>query len=272
LYNNNLQGVLSIKTNIDSTTLDETQFTNLINDSKLLSLTVDKSKKWVWTFIPQIIYSLKNPNRLKDAIKQKLVKKIISFYQPSKKQFPELDYKEENTIYSELAISLFEILLQTKDGYTEIEHSGFLEDLKDHLEIELQESPNSNMRIFSPSQVTHFMSREYFAIIGLFSSIPSGIELLKENKIFDILTTLTREKYKRDDVVQLIIKYLDYTHFTSNLSKFSRDILKEAMVSGSKKIRYFSTLRIKVLLNECRKVDFQKLGVNLLNIQVFPSY
>ena len=175
-------------------------------------------------------------------------------------------------IYADLGCQLLENLLSTQDGWQFLSSCEFFEELKEILEIELSLNPESNSnRILSEKGVASKLAREYFTMIGKLSSIPQGVKILQNFNIFNILKKLINST-NRDDISQLIIKYLDYTHSNENISSNSRMILKEAMTSPRKNIRYVATLRLRKLLREVKKTNFTKFGIELLQTQLGDSW
>lgn len=160
-----------------------------------------------------------------------------------------------------LGCQLIENLLSTSEGIAFLSKSQFFEELKEILDIELEKNPEMNPnRVLAEKDVAYYLCRDYFTIIGKISSIPQGVKLLQDFKIFNSLCSLVNSK--REDIAQLIIKHMDYLHSNRQISQSARSILQEAM-KGSKKIRYFTTLLIRKLLREYPKSDFLSLGIQL---------
>eukprot|EP01080_Neovahlkampfia_damariscottae_P011389 gene11389-4556_t len=262
----------NVRTQVD-TSLDEIQYQLLIKESNIIP--TKDFKKWNWEPIFTLVYGpLRLPERLSEALKKengKLIKRILSYYQPSKRAFCELAFKEDQMIYADLGCQLLENLLSTQDGWQFLSSCEFFEELKEILEIELSSNPDSNSnRILSEKGVASKLAREYFTMIGKLSSIPQGVKILQNYNIFNILKKLINSN--RDDISQLIIKYLDYTHSNETISSNSRMILKEAMTSNRKNIRYVATLRLRKLLREVKKTNFTKFGIQLLQTQLSDSW
>lgn len=195
-------------------------------------MTTKDSKKWSWEHILRLFNGpLNSPARFQETLKTKLVKRLISFFKPKKKLFSDLSYTEDSMKYVDLGCQLIETCLATEDGCKLLQSSGFLEQIRDMLQIELKNNPEKDPnRVLSPQKVTKTMCREYFTLIGKFSYIPQGIYMLQDFKIFDTLYQLTINS-NRDDICQLIIKHMNYNHPNS---KYARKILKGAMQASSK--------------------------------------
>lgn len=94
---------------------DDSKFNTLMKNSLV---TVQKdNKKWNWPAILEIIETfLSNQQRFNEAIKNKFLKKVLSFFQASKMAFVNLDWKPENFIYAKTGYLLLKILLSSRDG------------------------------------------------------------------------------------------------------------------------------------------------------------
>jgi len=258
---NRLVNLDHVRTQVDSA-MDDNQFQSLIKDSNVLMNKDDK--KWQWEPIVTLIYGpLRVPSRLNEVMtKTKLVKRILAFFTPKERAFSELKYTEAHSLfYVNLGCQLIENLLSTPEGIAFLSKSQFFEEIKEILDIELEKNPEMNPnRVLSEKDVAYYLCRDYFTIIGKISSIPQGVKLLQDFKIFNSLCSLVNSK--REDIAQLIIKHMDYLHSNKQISQPARSILQEAM-KGSKKIRYFTTLLIRKLLREYPKSDFLNLGIQL---------
>ncbi|KAL0485492.1 mTOR complex interacting protein RICOR [Acrasis kona] len=275
-----LLNLSQVKTQVDSQ-MDDSSFHQLIKDSNVLVTKDDK--KWVWDKIQTLVYGpLRIPNRLQEALKTEFPKRLISYYKPHKRLFSDLNYQESYQHLAMLASQMIDNLLSIEEGRMFLKRCGLMEQLHQVLQAELSitspavnnqgstinnnnsNNSNNSNNILSEERVTYKMSREYFALLGKFTQHVQGVIILEEFNIFSLLVSLTT---KRDDICQLIIKNLEYTH---TFNQASRLILKEAMISGSRKIRYFSTLRLRKLVRDC--VDFDEWGIELLNVKLTDEW
>jgi len=65
-------------------------------------------------------------------------------------------------------------------------------------------SSRSEEPMFSPNRMANTMSSEYFALVGILTTTPEGIQLLKKFRIFTAYYYLTELK-SRDDIIKSII-------------------------------------------------------------------
>lgn len=264
-----------VKIQVD-TNMDSVQVLSLVQKSNVL-LTKDVSK-WDWDHsIRTLLWGpLKNPAKLLEILtKTKFVKRLVSFLKPKKKLFSEIPYKEEFIKYSQYGCQLLENLLQPgvgEDGGPFLARSGFLDQIAEILRVELKTEPDSSKdRVLKPEKIAYTMVREYFTLIGRISSSPVGIKLLEDFGVMDALFELMNSKYHRDDLSQLIIKNMDYQN--KEVNKVTRQILQKAMVLGSKKIRYFATLRLRSLFRSSKSSsDFSRWGIELLVTQLADEW
>lgn len=258
--------VENVKTKID-TAMDDTQYQNLINQSSVLK---EKNfQKWDWNSISALIYGpLRAPLRISEMITNKITskfcKRVLGYFKPFKKgAFAELNI-QDGMIYTDLCCQLLENLLACSEGVDLIKSSNFIHQLKEIIEIETLPNPDSRKdRVLSEVNFTLKLPREYFRIIGKLSSISQGVSLLEEYGVFGAMEAMIKSG-KRDEIVQTIIQNLDYSLSNSNLNQFSKNILKTAVNSSKKNIRNFVVLRVKQLMKENKKIDFQKMGIELI--------
>lgn len=206
----------NVRTKVD-TNMDDLHFQALIKESGIPSS--KDYRKWSWEVINTLIYGpLRVPYRMNETIKSsKFLKRTFYFFNPKKKAFSEMEYKEEGIMYSNLCCKLMEILLSSSDGINLLKSSEFLKELKEILDIELSPNPESySQRVLSEKNVKSKLCREYFTIIGKISSIPIGVKMLEEFGIFQSLLQIVKES-KREEMTQLIIQNIDYSHSNDKL-------------------------------------------------------
>jgi rapamycin-insensitive companion of mTOR len=255
-----LNNLTHVKTQVDAQ-MDDIAFNQLVKDSNVLVTKDDK--RWIWDKIKTLVYGpLRIGSRLQEVLKTEFPKRLIAYYKPQKKLFSDLNYQESHQHLAMLASQFIENLLSLEEGRQFLRKCGFMEQLYEVLKIEC-ENGGANT-ILSEERVAYKMSREYFTILGKFTQHLQGVQILQECKIFSLLQALTT---RRDDICQLIIKNLEYRH---SYNTASRLILKEAMLSGSRKIRYISTLRLRKLVREC--TDFHTWGIELLKLKLTDEW
>lgn len=266
--------VENVKTKID-TSMDDTQYQNFINQSNVLK---DKNfRNWDWNSISALVYGpLRAPLRVSEMINNKATskfcKRVLGYFKPFKRAFSELSI-QDGMFFTDLCCQLLENLLSSPEGIEVIKGSKFIQQLKDIIEIETLPNPDiKKERVLSETSFTLKLSREYFRIMGKLSSITHGVSLLEENKVFSAMESMIKSG-KRDEIVQAIIQNLDFSLSNSDLNQYSRSILKTAMNSSKKNIRNSVIVRVKQLMKENKKIDFQRLGIELLYgyIEIFEK-
>ena len=97
------------------TEADDTKFNNAMRTSNVL---IQKDwQKWNWQSIKEIIECfLCNSHRFNEAVKNKFLKKLLNFYQPSKKIFIFLDWKSDNFIYAKCGYLLLKLFIKSREG------------------------------------------------------------------------------------------------------------------------------------------------------------
>lgn len=123
-------------------------------------------------------------------------------------------------------------------------------------------SSRSEEPFFSPNRMANTMSSEYFAMIGVLTTSPEGLQLLKKFKIFTLYYYLTELK-SRDDIIKSIITSMDY-----NYRGHPRIILSKTLIGASKKVRMYATDYLRQLLR-ADVTEFSDWGIRFLYTQTY---
>jgi len=127
-------------------------------------------------------------------------------------------------------------------------------------------SSRSEEPFFSPNRMATSMSSEYFAMVGILTTSPEGIQLIKKTKIFTLYYFLTELK-SRDDVIRSIITCMDY-----NYRGHPRIILSKILIGASKKVRMYATDYLRQLLR-ADVAEFSDWGIRFLyTLVLFSTY
>lgn len=97
--------------------VDDSKFQNLIRNSQVIT-TKDKWRDWNFDAILEIIESyMNNQQRFAELLRNKFLKRILSFLLPSKMQFVTLDWNsDKNFVYAKTGYQLIKFLLKSKQG------------------------------------------------------------------------------------------------------------------------------------------------------------
>ena len=270
--------ILMVKSQLESEA-DDQKFSILIRAS---GVTVEKDpKKWGWSEIAQITDTyLNNAQRLNEALRNKFLKKLLQFFQPSKRSFVGMDWCTENFRYVKVGYNLIKILLKYKEGKSLLLNSegfltnnkSFMTDLANLLNYEIsnaqgQRQPGSEVYagMLNYENFGQRMIREFVSWIGLLSMYKQGLELLMEFKIFDMLIAYIEKAGTKDHVLVQILFSLDYRSEGK-----AREFLQYCLENGSKNL-VFSCLELLRLLYRSELSDFSSWGMDLLVTKLYSD-
>ena len=253
--------------------IDNEKFSTLMKSSNVTSQ--KDYQKWNWNIILEIIETfLNNQQRFNEAIKNKFLKKLLSYYQPSKKAFINLDWRQENFIYAKTGYLLLKFLLKSREGrnllFTAVESfylpKSFLADFALLLKPETINDPQNPFASYlGPDNFSQKMIREYISWIGLFSSTKHGLDLLATFRMFESLMSLVDKTGKRDHILILVLFCLDY-----GKEGRSREFLQFCLENGSKNL-IKAGLDLLRLLYRSELNDFSKWGIDLLVTKLYSD-
>jgi hypothetical protein len=121
----------------------------------------------------------------------------------------------------------------------------------------------SSERLFTQDQCETTMLREYFTLIGLFSSFQAGRDELQASGVFQQLHDLGASP-GHDYLRRLILANLDYSHPSSP----ARNLLQMWITQGSKEFRLYATCMLRALLR-ADVPDFAEWGIEVLVTQLY---
>ncbi|RYP31459.1 hypothetical protein DL767_005750 [Monosporascus sp. MG133] len=193
---------------------DDTTFRQLLIDSGVLGSS--NPSKWNWDVVLRIIEGpLMNGKRLEEAVKaSKFGKRIMSFYRPFKYRFSEIKSTRNTQKYVRVGCAFIHTLLQTAEGT-----SGLT-------------APDP---MFSRDRLENTLCGGYFAMLGVLSSEPRGLQMLERWRIFNMVYHIVDLK-QRPDLIKLLLSNFDYS-----IPGQPRVLLSKALTAGTKEIRIHAT-------------------------------
>ena len=188
--------------------------------------TTKEHDQWNWDLVGDILDGpLQNPDLLVEALKSKFLRRLLGYFRcdpGDKGYFGHLPWSSEHLMYIMVARRAILVLLNsgmdTATNFLITDRRGrILSEIAEGLKSEIDYSDGktrstkgAKSRIFSPAAVASGMVREYFTILGLFSSSSQGVALMMKVGIFNVLRRLG-ESEERD--------YLRYV-FQTNISVY----------------------------------------------------
>ena len=114
-YGNNVGSLfLSLRMQLDNEG-DDSKFSHLLKNTYVTS-TKDHTR-WDWKLINELfVTQILKSSRLKEAMKSKFIKRLLSFYLPSKGSFITKPWCIDNFVYARVGYNLFKALLSFKKG------------------------------------------------------------------------------------------------------------------------------------------------------------
>ncbi|RYP92240.1 hypothetical protein DL770_001659 [Monosporascus sp. CRB-9-2] len=215
---------------------DDTTFRQLLIDSGVLGSS--NPSKWNWDVVLRIIEGpLMNGKRLEEAVKaSKFGKRIMSFYRPFKHRFSEIKSTRNTQKYVRVGCAFIHTLLQTAEGVRYLTDHKLLRQIAECL---AQCDPTSGLTapdpMFSRDRLENTLCGGYFAMLGVLSSEPRGLQMLERWRIFNMVYHIVDLK-QRPDLIKLLLSNFDYS-----IPGQPRVLLSKALTAGIKEIRIHAT-------------------------------
>ncbi|KAH8821542.1 Rapamycin-insensitive companion of mTOR, N-term-domain-containing protein [Xylogone sp. PMI_703] len=236
--------------------LDETSFRQQVIESQVLSST--NPLKWKWDIILKLIEGpLMTGKRLDEAIKaSKFIKRIMSFYRPFKYKFAEFRNTRPNQKYVTVGCALINTLLHTPEGVRYLADNKLLRQIAECL---AQCDPTSGLTaqspMFSKERLSETLCSGYFAMLGVLTGDPKGLQLLERWRMFNMMYHIIDLK-QRPDLIKLLLSNFDYSQ-----QGHPRVLLSKALTAGSKEIRIHATNVLKRYSGRYRSIGPASQGV-----------
>ena len=219
-----------------SVEMEELQFRALILDTQVLSSS--NYLKWKWDLINDIIEGpLLNPRRLEEAFRAtKFMKRLIGFYRPFKHRFADERNTKPNQRYVRVGCALIKTLLQNPEGILYLSESKLLRQLGECIaQLDPLSGLTSETPIFSAYRVTETLSGGYFAMLGVLSGDPRGLQMIERWRMVNMFYHIM-DLEGRDDLVQAFLGNMDFS-----LDSHLRVMLSKALTACPKGIRIYAT-------------------------------
>lgn len=278
-----------------NTAVDRSEFSRQMDMSRILGKEGKEPFRWDWSVVNELLdYSLRNSDRLVEALKTKFVKRISGFYRCSveeKGYFSNLEWEPNHIHFLECACNLYSILVESDAGTTFLNSDRrgmvFAEIVRDleavitsaaamkaanqgvgYASYNLSGSGKSGgLNVFRPSGCVHTMAREYFCLIGRLSHTPQGRQVLNSCQTYDHLSRLGHY-VSLDYLSRVALTALGFT----DGGFMSKDLLQIYTTSGatSDNLRLYCHTLLRALLRS-RSKEFCEWGMGLMVEQlIFP--
>mmetsp|Transcript_21477 Transcript_21477/g.31154 ORF Transcript_21477/g.31154 Transcript_21477/m.31154 type:complete len:1569 (+) Transcript_21477:93-4799(+) len=273
--------------------IDKSECTRQMEMSRILGKEGKEPFRWDWAVINDLLdYSLRNADRLGEALKTKFIKRLSGFYRCSTEEkgyFANLEWEPNHLHYLECACNLYTILAESDSGLGFLMHdrrgllfAELVRDLEAVLTIaaatktaqqngQVYAVPLSRhsqvLNVFRSAGCSQTMAREYFCVMGRLSHSPQGRHLLNSCQTYDHLSRLGH--YASLDYLSRVA--LTALGFTDG-GFMSKDLLQIYTTSGgtSPDLRLYCHTLLRALLRS-RSREVCEWGMELMVDQlVYP--
>lgn len=167
--------------------MDDVAFRGMLRDSMVT--TTKELGMWQAPVIKELLEGpLLDPRRFDEALHgTKFVRRLVSFFRPSSARYAALRPGDAARRWTEVAVSLFTVLVAHADGLQLLAEDRFLSELADAWELAAQGAPES---LFSETQWQHTAVRGYFDMVHVLATHTYGAELLVQARMWMPLLAL----------------------------------------------------------------------------------
>ena len=227
------------------------EYTQILKNSKILE--AKEFQQWDWTQIDSLLDIIEVKKELLTELnRQKIFKKLLYAYSPSKNLIVKMQWKVNNFFYGAIGNKLFKILSFSQEGIEILDSpnedtiflkaNSWIKDvmqcLDDILEkIENEENP------FHVNKINTTLSRNIFIFIGIISNSKYGDDYLNKQGFYNLLNKFFVNKvYKFDYLVTLIIDNINFN------SRHTSNLVQRILEAGNSDIKRYLLNHIRCLL------------------------
>lgn len=298
---NSKQGELAYELKLFmNSSIDKYEFSKQMEMTRILGKEGKEPFKWDWALISDLLdYSLRNTERLNEALKTKFVKRLSGFYRCStedKGYFANLEWEPCHLHFLESACNLYYILSENESTthFLSSDRRGmiFAELVRDLeavityaastkasnnnnsnmlttslLNQQVYSTKNGTLNVFRPAGCMQTMSREYFCLIGRLCHSTHGRYILNSCQTYDHLSHLSHY-VSLDYLSRVVLTALGFT----DGGFMSKDLLQIYTTSGatSNDLRMYCHTLLRALLRS-RSKECCEWGIELMVEQLmFP--
>ncbi|TFK40828.1 Rapamycin-insensitive companion of mTOR, N-term-domain-containing protein [Crucibulum laeve] len=241
--------------------MDDRTFQACLLETQVM-LTKDYTK-WNFDTLQELIEGpLLNPKRMEEAIKvSRFIRRLMNFFHPFAHRFSDIPRKS-NAKWVRLGCSLLTTLMSSTDGarYLSSDDQFLPQVVKSFAQLDPFNGVPDSDPIFSKKRVAETLTYGYMEMLGTLSKYKEGIELLEKFKVFTAFYHLS-ELRSREDLIKLIIDYLDYS-----IDGHPRIVLSKALTSSYKHIRLYATRHLGLLVRGATSVNAWTLRLLLTQL------
>ena len=245
------------------------EYIQIVKNSKILDL--KECQQWDWTQIDSLLDIIEVKKELLTELnRQKIFKKLLYAYSPSKNLIVKMPWKVSNFFYGAIGNKLFKILSNNQEGIEILDSpnedtiflkaNSWIKDVMQclddiHEKIENEENP------FHISKINNTLSRNIFIFIGIISNSKLGDDYLNKQGFYTLLNKFISVKcYKFDYLLTLIIDNINLN------SKHTSNWVQKILENGNNDIKRYLLNQIRCLLTFGKEVIIDiKFLLNILS-------
>ena len=245
------------------------EYIQIVKNSKILDL--KECQQWDWTQIDSLLDIIEVKKELLTELnRQKIFKKLLYAYSPSKNLIVKMPWKVNNFFYGAIGNKLFKILSNNQEGIEILDSpnedtiflkaNSWIKDVMQclddiHEKIENEENP------FHISKINNTLSRNIFIFIGIISNSKLGDDYLNKQGFYTLLNKFISVKcYKFDYLLTLIIDNINLN------SKHTSNWVQKILENGNNDIKRYLLNQIRCLLTFGKEVIIDiKFLLNILS-------
>ena len=245
------------------------EYVQNIKNSKILES--KEFQQWDWTQIDNLfdIVEIKK-EVMSELIKQRIFRKILYLYSPSKNLIVKMPWIVNNFFYGAIGNKLFKILSNTQEGIEILDSpnedtlfqkaNSWIKDVMQCLE-EILEKPDNEEHPFHIKKISNTLSRNIFIFIGIISNSKLGDDYLFKQGFYTLLNKFILNKSNKYDY--LITLLIDNINFNS---KYTSSWIQKIIEVGNNEIRRYILNHIRCLFKFGKEVIIDlKVLINILN-------
>ena len=245
------------------------EYFQILKNSKIMEM--KEFQQWDWTQIDSLLDIIEVKRELMAELnKQKIFKKLLYVYSPSKNLIVKQPWKVNNFFYGAIGNKLFKILSDNQEGIEILDSpnedtiflkaNSWIRDVMQCLE-EILEKIDNEENPFHISKINNTLSRNIFIFLGIVSNSRHGDDYLSKQGFYVLLNKFSGNKSNKYDY--LVTLLIDNINFNSrHTSSWSQRMIE----SGNNDIRRYILNHIICLLKFGKEVIIDiKAFLNVLS-------
>ena len=239
---------------------------NILNLKNSKILEPKEFQLWDWTQIDSLFDIIEvQKDLISELNKQKIFKKLLYVYSPSKNLIANMPWIVNNFFYGAIGKKIFKVLIDNPDGIEILDSpnedtifqkaNSWIKDVMQCLE-EIFENSENEENPFSIKRIYNTLSRNTFIYIGIISNSKLGDDYLNKQGFYSLLNKFIIGKSNKFDY--LLILFIDNVNFNS---KHTCKWIQKIIESGNNDIKKYILNHIRCLLQFGKEV--------MIDIRVF---